>query len=222
MLSKVFIKSIKDTQYTVPKIKDYVINNNYSGLVILDCYNNIHINKKYYIPQKFNSKMIYISSASFQQNNIYLAEKIRKFISFLLTSFAYEEILCIGGESYIYGLVNNIHYINHYTNSQSIYNDCEYNKKFYKSIIYNNLIDYNKLIKLEYNNITLINLSKLNKNLIKILNIMKTMYIIIISCNHNDFWNKITYLTNYKIIIRKKFICNVLGYFITVNFLKLK
>ena len=41
--------------------------------------------------------------------------------------------------------------------------------------------------------------------------------LIIINCHHQDFWKKIKLLTNYKLIIRKKFIDYRSNYFITVN-----
>ena len=63
----------------------------------------------------------------------------------------------------------------------------------------------------------LINLSKLNLNLVKQINKKDIKNIIIISCHHKDFWNKIKYLSNYKLKIRKKFIDEKIKYFISVS-----
>ena len=61
------------------------------------------------------------------------------------------------------------------------------------------------------------NLSKLNIHVIEEINKISFNKIIIINCHHDDFWNKTKRLTNYKLTCRKKFICNDLKYFITVN-----
>ncbi len=170
-----------------------------------------------YIPQIFNNYIVFISAQSFQQNNYFLSKQIRKFVSLYLQ----DNILCIGGESYLYTLsLEEINNITFYTNSQSIYDDCIFNNNIYKKNIIpealSNLVDYNnynfnKNIKYD---ICLINLSKLNKNIInQIQNINK---IIIISCHHDDFWKKAKF-PNHKLVIRKKFICDKMKYFITVN-----
>ena len=96
-----------------------------------------------------------------------VSKSIRKFVNSLIENEIL--LLCIGGESYIYGITNKyIKKIYHYTNSRYIYNDCEYNNKFYKKDLENNHIDYNddKLIIVSDINVCLINLSNLTKNLI--------------------------------------------------------
>ena len=213
VLSKIIIND-SNNNYVTKSIKNYLINNpNYKGIIYIDYKNRIYTQHTNFIPQKFINKIIYISSTSFQQNNIKLANKIRLFVINNINSS--KDLLCIGGESYMYSLILNSNISYHYTNSKSIYDDCNKNN----NKIINNLVDYNKIINLPNTNYCIINLSTLNKNLLLELN--KNIYskIIIISCHHDDFWKKIQYLSNYKIINRKKFICDTLKYFITVNIL---
>lgn len=220
VLTKLYINSPKSIEFAIPEIQHYVLNNNYSGKIITDMYNNIYIHNKKYIPQDFNSNTIFISFDSFQQNNKYLANKIRKYVSNILNSLNITQLICIGGESYIYGLVNNIKYIYHMTNCKSIYDDCQFNNKFYRSYIHNNMVDYNLISNINCNYLTLlINLSNLNKNLLLLINNSNIQTIIIINCNHIDFWKKIKLLYNFKIISRKQFICYTISYFITVTIL---
>ena len=180
----------------------------------IDCFDRIHTHNKKFIPQIFNSNYIFISIDSFQQNHIILGVYIRRYVDSLINN---KEITCIGGESYIYGLIK-CDKIYHYTNNKSIYDDCEYNNKFYKKNIINNIItNYNDFNYDIYTNICLINISKLTLSLLTSLINQNINKIIIINCNHKDFWNKIKILLiNYK-LIRKKFICYKLKYFITVN-----
>jgi hypothetical protein len=199
-------------------ILDYKYNKNDNIFMILDYKYNTRKNIfEKYIPQIFNNYIVFISAQSFQQNNYFLSKQIRKFVSLYLQ----DNILCIGGESYLYTLaLDKINNITFYTNSQSIYDDCIFNNNIYKKNITPdgryNLVDYNNYIfnkDIKYD-ICLINLSKLNKNIInQIQNINK---IIIISCHHDDFWKKAKF-PNHKLVIRKKFICNKMKYFITVN-----
>ena len=206
MLTKLYL--------TKPEIAIFPLNNikNYNGFVIIDCFDNIYKKHINYLPQLFLKNYVFISSNSFQQNHYILSNQIRKYISQLLSP----NIIAIGGESYLYGILfcNNII---HYTNSKFIYNDCNYNNKFYRKNIENNLIDYNKDIISDKYNFCLINLSSLPINLCK--NINKNLYtkLVIISCNHEDFWKKRKLLSNYRLIKRQKFICWKIGYFITIN-----
>lgn len=159
-----------------------------------------------YIPQYFNGKIVFQSYNSFQQNNLKLSKQIRKYVK---TNIKTELIQCFGGESYLYS--DNKNSIC-YTNSESIYDDVKYNG--YKNI---KLIDYNKNeLTFTYDDIIL-NLSKLNQNLMKQINESKSNRIIIINCHHKDFWKKIKLLTNFQLMIRKQFIDYKLNYFITVN-----
>jgi hypothetical protein len=130
-----------------------------------------------------------------------------------------KEIVCIGGESYIYGITSNANIIHHYTNSDSIYNDMIYNNRIYRKNISNNIIDYNIINMIQDNTDTcLINLSQLNINLMKKINNNNYNSIIIINCNSDDFWKKIKLLSRYKLVSREKYICYTMKYFITINF----
>lgn len=161
-----------------------------------------------YIPQIFNNRIIFQSLTSFQQNNKVLGLNIRKFVSSLITT---ETINAIGGESYLYNINKKCRF---YTDSKSIIKDAVFNN--YKDV---NTIDYNKdkidLLSVD----SVLNLSTLNINLMKQINNSSSNRIIIINCNHKDFWKKVKLLTNYKLVIRKKFVDYKVGYYITVNLL---
>ena len=161
-----------------------------------------------YIPQEFNGRIVFQSFDSFQQNNKRIGERIRKYVSLQIRS---KTINTIGGESYLYDITKNGKF---YSNSKSIHQDSLYNQ-------YNdaNFIDYNidKINILPFD--TVINLTRLNINIMKQINNSSSNRLIIINCHHQDFWKKIKLLTNYKLIIRKKFIDYKSNYFITVNIL---
>jgi hypothetical protein len=188
-------------------------NNNYGihilmkkikGNKILDYRWRTRIDEKN-IPQYFIDKIVFISYNSFQQTNSKLLNKIRRYVK---NNIRTEYINAIGGESYLYSEKNIF-----YTNSEEILKDYNYNG--YKK---GKLIDYNNIKELEIkNDDTIINLAKLNINILNIINKSISDRIIIINCHHKDFWKKIKYLTNYKLIKRKLFIDEKLHYFISVN-----
>jgi hypothetical protein len=190
-----------------------------NGFVIYDYKNRLYNdNKKKYIPQLFNNNIIFISAQSFQQTHKILSKNIRKFVLSEINKSNTNNITCIGGESYIYGILSNYENIFHYTNCLYIYNDLEYNNTIYRKNIENNVINYNSFNNyFSNNNICVINLSKLYLRLLENINNKRFTKIIIINCNHNDFWNKIKILKNYKLVKREQFICEKLKYFITVN-----
>ena len=185
-------------------IRDYISNNkNKYGLICLDYRNRIRRRTNILIPFNFCNKIIFKYIDTFQQNNSKIANKLRKYVLSLIKT---NKITCIGGESYIYGLIKNCSY-NYYTNSEKLFIEAEYNTNFSA-----NLINYNNIYDIYCYNTVIINLSKLNINLLKLI---KSKYIIIINCHHKDFWKKIRFLNKYKLIKRHKFIAN--NHFITVN-----
>jgi len=215
----------QDTKkYVVYSLQKYIDYHDYKGFILLDFFNKVHIDKnELYIPQNFLNKVMFISAMSFQQNNIKLANPIRKYVNKSLQGA--HNIVCIGGESYMYALINNFNYIYHLTNNKYIYDDCNYNNGYMRKRIYNYLTNYDDLDTLpnikQGIDICLVNLSKLNYNLVKLLNDSNYNKIIIINCNHDDFWKKKTYLTNYKLKSREYFVCEYLNQFITVTILAL-
>ena len=220
MLSKLIIDDSSSLSICSTNIKNYMINNEfYKGLIIEDCFNKIHTNFKSSkrIFQLFNKKIVAISSNSFQQTNIILAKEIRQYVTNIIeNTITNDNLLCIGGESYLYGLVTNNKVI-HITNNENIKNDCYYNFQ----ILFNNknLISNNKIkdIVNYETKVAMINLSKLLVSVVNFINDSNINKLIIINCHHDDFWKKIKYLTNYKLLERKKFVCDKLNYFITVN-----
>jgi len=178
------------------------------GNKILDYRFRTRIDEKY-IPQYFNNNIVFQSFASFQQNNLKLSKLIRKFVK---DNIKTNSIQAFGGESYLYS--DNTKDSLCYSNSQSILSDIKYNG--YKNI---KKVDYNKEKFFFTNNDIVLNLSKLNQNLIKQINNSCVNRIIIINCHHKDFWNKIKLLTNFKLMKREKYIDYKLNFFITGNIL---
>ena len=217
VLTKMSIYSPESIKYAIYQLQNYIIKNNFKGDIIIDAFINIKTNKCKFICQYFNSHFVFISYDSFQQNHKILSQQIRKYVSNLIKC---NSLICIGGESYLYALTNNVKNIYHITNSLSIFYDCEFNKQFYNVKISNNLVNYNLCYINSNIKNAIINLSSLNTNLLNIINDLNLNKIIIINCHHDDFWNKIKILSKFKIISRKKFICYYLKYFITVTILK--
>lgn len=183
---------------------------NCKHLVMLDYRNRPRFSNT--IPIYHHNNIFFVNINSFIQNNSILANNIRKNVYNLLQTS--KNILSIGGESYMYTININGDFI---TNNQMIFNDFIINKKINKSNIKGYIVDYNKYkINDSYDTI-LMNLSKLNYNIITQLNNKNIKKIIIISCHHNDFWKKTKNLTKYKLSQRIKYLDNKSKYFITVN-----
>lgn len=190
-----------------PILNRFIQHNHFKGDIALDYRNRVRIHNSL-IPFLLNKKIIFKYLDTFQQNNSYLSNKIRKYVFLNIDN----NVMCIGGESYIYGIecVNFIYY----SNCDKLCFESDYNSNS-KSIY---IKDYNKLNKKQFKiiyPIVIINLSKLNKELLLLLNSFEIYKIIIINCHHKDFWKKIKYLDKFKLINREKFI--VKNYFITVN-----
>lgn len=169
---------------------------------------------------KFNNHFVFISDKSFKQNKI-VEKELRFDVKLELLNNNYNNIVSIGGEAYLFGLTNDdIGRVINYTNSKYIYNDAYQNNKYFDKYLQNNLIDYNTTSDIKSGNILIINLSKLNINLLNIINNNIYNKIIIINCHHNEFWDRIKLLNNYKLTKRKQYIAN--NYFITVNILTYK
>jgi len=218
-------------------IQNYLIDNpSFNGFITLDYKNRIRIRNTTLIPFTFLKQIYFKYINTFQQNNSYIKNKIHKYVINLLqqqeisTSTSKSSITCIGGESYYYPIyINNNEFI-YYTNSEDLYNEAVFNTSInfqnHRNIEQFKIIDYNTTNMTKSNNninlkneTIIINLSKLNKNLIQLINSddgnNNCKHIIIINCKHKDFWKKITLLTNFKLKERKHFIaCN---YFITIN-----
>ncbi len=168
--------------------------------------------------ESFNGADVYISKASFKQN-IIVKHDLRKFVDINISGTS---MTAIGGESYLYGLINSsITTMHAYTNSLSIYKDVELNSRNLQSTkVFNNLIDYNLVNSICYSDILVLNLANLNINLLNLLNKQCYSTIIIINCHSVNFWQRIKLLYNYKLVKRKQFTNDC--YFVTVNILKLR
>lgn len=166
----------------------------------------------------FNKKYFFISQNSFSQHVI-IRKELRFYITLLLSNYLNtikkSNIVCIGGESYLFGMSNKFNHIIHYTNSKYIYNDALLNNNIYKKKLENYYINYNTFKKIKNGDILIINSAKLNINILEQCNNRFYKFIIIINCHHDEFWKRISILSNYKLMCRKQFI--VTNYFVTVT-----
>ena len=220
-LTKTHINSDADIKYANPIIQEYIRKTEYRGFIMCGANGTIITNPNAkYIHQKFNNSDVFISAQSFQQNNLVLGNQIRKYVCSLISCLP--ELVCIGGESYLYGLTQQIPIVHAYTNSPHIYSDMLFNGQFHKKLTNTNAVfgDYNKLNQLVQSETCLVNLSTLNANLLNVVNMSNYNKIIIINCHHEDFWKKIKILSKYKIRSRKQFVSSSLKYFITVTVLE--
>ena len=199
-------------------IKSWLFDNiNFNGNISLDYKMRIRKDLLHLIPYLFNKKIIFKYLDTFQQNNKLLADKIRNQVINFYGEI--DKISCIGGESFCYSIVDdNIRNSHFYSNNICLCEESDFNAKIYSKKIISKCINYNKNKKLELYSTIIINLSKLNINLLNTINSnVNVNTIIIINCNHNDFWKKIKVLNRFKLIKRKKFIGD--EYFMTVNLL---
>lgn len=133
---------------------------------------------------------------SFDQNNVKIASKIRKYVVSSIKSIQYTNqintILGIGGEYYIYFPFINAKYYIGMSNHSSIVDDAMYN--IWCSVNY--LVDYNNLEtyphldlgktisnEIKIINICIINVYNIHTNIIKYINEIKLDFVIIITCN---------------------------------------
>ena len=170
------------------------------------------------VPFKFINTVVFKFVHTFQQNNKSISRKIRKEVCKMIKNT--NVITCIGGESYFYPILNDIKCFKYYTNSVDLYKEAKFNSNLTKIVCNAYIVNYNTIEDIGNPETILINLSKLNTNLIKLINNSNTTNIIIISCHHKDFWKKIKYLTNYKIMKRIRFLAH--NYYVSVNLLKFK
>lgn len=201
-------------------VQNYVIEKKYKGNIQIDYRFNIRCGIKKYIPIQFYKDIVFISSNSFQQNNYFNKKNIRKFV---FDNIGDNDLICFGGESYFYGLIKNID-TTFFTNSKSIHMDCNFNKSIFNTNIINNMVNYDNFV---LNNdcknkkyTVIINLSKINKNIINKINQNNNISkVIIISCNHKDFQNKIK-LFNLKLSAIKHFVDYKLKKYYNVSILE--
>lgn len=195
-------------------LQTFIKKNKYIGNICLDYKNNIRIDNNL-IPFLFCNKIIFKYYCTFQQNNKLLSNKIRKTVLSLCNNIT--ELTCIGGESLIYPILLNLTYYNFYSDSIKLVDESLFNSTIYKIKNNSTVINYNICNNINCCENLILNLDTLNYNLLKIINIKNIKNIIIINCNHKDFWKKMKYLTNFKIKKRYKFISK--NYFITVTLL---
>jgi hypothetical protein len=214
------------------QIKKYIENNkeikriqdNLVDSLLIETNDNIYIynyvkNKKYNhykIQIEFNNKKIVKQIDSFDQNNILIANKLRKYVLSLCKN-NYDLVLGIGGEYYLYFLFINANKYIGISNHKTIINDANYNIPYSVNFLvdYNN---YNSLPKVKAN-LIILNLFNIHINVIKYLNDIKFDKLIIISCSLPE--NKLLLLKkNFKIITINTF-SNLNGFIKVFQLVKL-
>lgn len=177
------------------------------------------INGKARIYHQFNNRLVFVNKNSFLQHSK-VQKEIRKYVFELMKLENAKSLTCIGGESYIFGMISNIEKIYAYTNSESIFEDMDFNNDFYKSLTGIFLIDYNLINKFYMPDLIICNVANLNIFLIDSMNKSLSKTIIIINCHHTQFWERKYRFTNYKLTSRKTFIAD--GFFVSVSIFRLK
>ena len=191
---------------------------------------NYKNNKKYFydkIQIEFNDRKIIKHIDSFDQNNILISNKLRKYVLSLLnytintiigkninnytinTINTINTIIGIGGEYYLYfPFIKANKYIG-MSNHQSIIDDAKNNVPY--SINY--LVDYNNYSQLpviKSADIILVNLFNININIIHYISKIECNKIILISCNLPD--NKLLLIQKYFKIISIETFSNLSGF----------
>ena len=105
MLIKTYFE--KENKFLHPILQNYLFNKNFKGNISLDYKNRIRIDNNI-IPFEICKKIIFKYNCTFQQNNSSISNKIRNYVLENITDFNY--ILSIGGESYIYPIINKKNY----------------------------------------------------------------------------------------------------------------
>lgn len=175
------------------------------------------------VPIYFN-KIIYKSIDSFDQNNKFISNNIRKTVLSYIYYSNSKNIIGIGGEYYLYfvNLKKDL-YIG-LSNHQSIINDANYNMELYKiNNYYNHLVNYNNTSYYSFINKSIeydciINLISFPITVINLLNNLNISNLIVIFCK--DFKIITDKLTNYKLIKINRFI-NI-NSFITIGLFRKK
>ena len=177
-------------------------------------YNKLNlINHKYFIVP-IEGYGIYKSINIFSQNNNNVSQRIYNTIIKLLDELMVKLLIDnntinmygIGGEFYVYFKILRLKYIMaNYLGKHIIYNGYSNNNDILNAAKQNNccsnynLINYNDFnFNMDRNGITIINLSKINKNIIQNL---RSKYVISITCKDNGTYSDYKYIVMKKIII---------------------
>lgn len=166
----------------------------------------------------FNKNLVFVNKNSFLQNKK-IRENLRKYVLTCMDNKV-DTLTCIGGESYMFGLVSNVKKVYTYTNSETIYDDIVFNDQFYKKMTTIFTIDYNKKHRFNQTDLIICNVGSLNLKLLESMNISLSKKIIIINCHADEFWNRKNMLTNYILRSRKLFLSD--RFFVSVNIFELK
>jgi hypothetical protein len=204
--------NLEDSLLIKLKEKKYIYNYK------IDKYYNYDKIKIYY-----RDEIIIKQIDSFDQNNILISNKIRRYVLLKCKEYGtITNILGIGGEYYLYFKLLNKSVINYIgiSNHKSIIEDANYNIINSK----NYLVDYNNLKTYPSNNICydiiILNVVNIHNNIIKYINSINYKLLIIISCKLSD--SKLKTLNNNFQIIKIKYIILLSSLLIRVIIIKKK
>lgn len=209
---KEYIKNISD-DYEI--IQDNLIN----ALLIKNNKNAIYVynykkNKRYNhdrIQINFNDTIFLKQIKSFDQNNILIANKIRKkVLQYCGRDEMYRDILGIGGEYYLYfSFIKAERYFG-ISNHNAIIEDAKLNINYSTNYLVNyndNILQYPQLEKNKID-LVILNVLKIHENIVKYIKSLNCKKIIIITCNLSE--------SKLKLLI-KNFKIKKINYFININ-----
>lgn len=172
------------------------------NICYLEINNNIIINNKFL--DIICNNIIYRNIHTFHQTEELIKNMVIDFV--IKNGNNFTNLICIGGEMYIFSKILKYKNLFCYSDFQSIVDDTKFNNDKFKDNIY--LVDYNTVFitKIISDTCIIVNISKqgLGYNLAININNTNVNNIIIISCNKNQqnssFSKNIKLLTNYNII----------------------
>ena len=172
---------------------DGIVINNRSNYTYKIIDNKVYkLNKISRIPIFICDIIIWKSIDVFDQNNVLIANKIRKYVCNILKNTSNDEILGIGGEFQVYFVLLRNKYKNFHgiSNNYNIIDDAVFNCELYRLEYDIKYVNYNMIDNMvaERNDIdVIVNLSKVTKSVVKYLNNNENIKnLIIIGCHNQE------------------------------------
>lgn len=208
-----YIQSNNIFNNIIDNLEGYLLIKNNDKIFLFDYVKNIFIKNISRIRLTILGKYFWKQIESFDQNNVTIANKLRKFVinQFVDIYTNTNIFLGIGGESYIYFPFRSYSKYICISNHQSIISDANFNLQFYNLDYSNYLVDYNNLK--TFPNISsntldiIINVSNLHLNHIEYIKNFKINKLVIITCT--PIYKKIPLIIKYFSIIKIKYFLNI-------------
>ena len=208
----------------IDNLEGYLLIKDNNKIFLFDYIKNIFIKNILRIRLKILGKYFWKQIESFDQNNIRIANKLRKFVinQFVDTNSNLNIFLGIGGESYIYFPFRSYSKYICISNHESIISDANFNLQFYNLNYSNYLVDYNNLK--TFPNISsktfdiIINVSNLHLNHLEYIKNLKINKLVIITCT--PIYKKIPLIIKYFSIKKIKYFLNITSWITIVVCMK--